>query len=238
MEFLFFRFLIKIFLIILAVLSVSSIKISCDYAAVNYIISECTVRRLEVKEPNETVTSISGTLSSVIDYENITTFKVESSPRLEYLPAGIEKFFPNLRKIEVSETGLKVLTQDNLKSFPKLKSLVVRENQLEYLDTNVFEFNDVIEEIDLSGNKLNHLPANSLRVLKNLRKLDLANNVCINETAHNVKELRNLKTKLSEKCVKSVPINSWSFVFNLLLVLFLAVLFVFLLIFCMKNIVK
>lgn len=196
------------------------------------------MRNLEVTDPNENVTSISGTLSSVINYDNITTFKVDSSPQLEYLPSGIEKFFPNLQEIVINETGLKVLSQNNLKRFPKLKTLVVRENQLEQLDTNVFEFNDGIEEIDLSGNKLNNLPANSFRVLKNLKKLDLTNNVCVNDTAQNPRELRKLKTKLSDSCVRTHPINAWSFTFNLLLVVLLSVLFVFLLIFCIKNIVN
>ena len=231
-------FIIKLFLFNLAVLLVSSVKLNCDYAAVNYIIRECTVRNLKVKHPNVTVTSISGTLSSVIDYNNITTFKVDSSPHLEFFPIGIEKFFPNIEEIEITDTGLKVLTQNDLKRFPKLKTLVAKENQLEHLDTNLFEFNDIIEEIDLSGNKLKHLPANSLRYLKNLKKLDLTDNICVNATAEGPRELRKLKSKLSDNCLRSHPVSAWSFMFNLLLVLLVSVLFVLLLIFCIKRIAK
>lgn len=222
----------------LAVLLVTSFKLNCYYAAINYVISECNVRELEVKHPNETVTGISGTLSSVVNYDNITTFKVDSSPQFEYLPLGIEKFFPNIDKIEITGTGLKILTQDNLKRFPKLKTLVASYNELEYLDTNVFEFNDVIEEIDLSGNKLKHLPSNSFRVLRNLKKLDLMDNVCVNDTAKTPRELRKLKSILSDNCLRLQPINSWSFTLNLLIALLLSVLFLCLLIFCIKSIVK
>lgn len=235
----FFRFfIIGLILLNFEVLRVTSIKINCDYAAINFIISECTVRNLEVKNPYETVRSISGTLSSVINYDNITTFKVVESPQLEYLPSGIEKFFPNVEEIEIFETGLKELSQKDLKSFPKLKTLIVRENQLESLDKNVFQFNDIVEEIDLSGNKLSHLPANSLRILKNLKKLDLSGNVCINATATTPRELRKLKSKLSDQCLRSPPVDKWSFMFTLLLALLLAALFVCLLIFCVKYIVS
>lgn len=214
-----------------------TLRINCDYVEHQSVISECVTYDLEVKYPNETVTSVSGNLPGVIDYERIKTFRVKFSPLLEFLPSGIEKFFPNIEKIRISHSGLTNLTQNNLKNFSNLRILILNNNKLEHLDSDVFEFNNKIEEIDLSENQLKDLRVESLKVLKNLKKLDLSNNACINQTAENQLELKRLKIKLSENCSPSSQTSYFDFLVNIVFFILLAVLFVFLLIFVINCVV-
>lgn len=179
---------------------ISALRVNCEYVAVKNLISTCKTSDLEVNNPNETVTSMSGTLPGVLDYANITSFEIESSPALEFLPRDIQKFFPNLEKIIIFETGLKSITSDNLRNFTKLKSLVLRNNKLSEIDSEIFKFNRKIEEIDLSGNELKHLGQNFLKPLESLKKFDISNNICANETANNPAEIRKLKVRLNENC--------------------------------------
>ncbi|CRL08249.1 CLUMA_CG020885, isoform A [Clunio marinus] len=147
-------------------------------------ISECLVRKLEIKQENDTVTGISGTLSEVIDYDRISKFKVISSPDFKYFPMGIEKFFPNLEEIIISNTGLKTLPTEALRNFHKLRKIHVTYSQLQELEQNVFFFNGDIEEVNLSENNLTRIGVNAFKHLHKLKKLNLMNNFCINETAN------------------------------------------------------
>lgn len=235
---LFFRLFVA-FALLNLISFISALRINCDYVAVKNLISTCKTSDLEVSNPNETVTSMSGTLPGVLDYAKVTSFEIKSSPALEFLPRDIQKFFPNLEKISISNTGLKIITSDNLRNFTKLKSLILRNNKLNELDYELLKFNPNIEEIDLSGNDLKYLGKNILKPLESLKKFDISNNICANETANNPSEIRKLKIKLNENCRHpqndtSAFKSSASFVAVCLMAILLCVL----LIRCLKFIVN
>lgn len=235
-----FRFLMTgIFVMGLSSLApLTSLRIDCDYKVEHSVITECVTKNLEVRTWNESVTIISGNLLGELIYDEIKTFTVNESPLLEFLPTGIEKFFPNLEKIEISDSGLKNLTQNSLKNLTKLRFLILNNNKLEDIDSNPFEFNNKIEKVDLSGNQIKIFQVGSLKVLKHLKKLDLSNNLCINETADNPFELKKLKINIYENCAPSRETNFFDFLFNVGFFCLLAVLFAFLLIFVINCAVK
>lgn len=231
----FFRnIFIATFALHLSTFLTESLKIECSYRLIDYKLAECDTNSLEVKNRNESVTGISGLLSGVVDYGNIKIFKVEASPLLEYFPPGIEKFFPNLEKLVIKQTGLKELTQDDLKNFPKLKSLDVRDNQLEKLNASTFQLNEKIEELNLSGNKLTNLGSDFLKHLKNVTKIDMSGNSCINQTANDEIEMKRLRIKLAENCSGQAGMFGFS---TFLLMCLFAVLFGVLLVSCIKHVV-
>lgn len=210
---------------------ISSLRIDCEYFAIKKLVSICKVSDLAVSSTNETVTGVSGTLPGIVDYANITSLDIDSSPELEFLPSGIEKFFPNLEKIAIVETGLRAITSDDLKEFPKLKSLILRNNKLSEIDSNLFEFNQHVEHIDLSGNELKFIGTNVLKPLANLKKINISNNQCANETASDPSEIKKLKVRLNENCRHpqheiSAFKSSASFVALCLLAILLSVLLV------------
>lgn len=210
---------------------IASISIECDYKLVRLVLSECETSGLEVKNANETVTTISGTLGAIVSYKKIKTFKVNSSPLLQYFPGGLEKFFPNVETLVITQTGLKQLTADDIKIFPNLTTLDLSDNQLEEIDAEAFKFNEKLETINLSGNKLKKADID-FEFLKNLKTINLYNNDCINEAAEDPSGLQKIRTILDENCSKSS--SKHGFFLTFLMVLLAAALFVILLVSCMK----
>lgn len=189
-----------------------------------------------MRDVNDTVTKISGTLGAIVSYKKIKTFKVEASPLLEYFPRGLENFFPNLETLVITQTGLKYFTADDIKVFPNLTSLFLNGNQLEEIYAKTFEFNEKLETIDLSANKLSNVGFNFFKFLKNLKSINLSNNVCINERAQNSDELKKVKIILNENCLKRI--SNYGLYFSIFLLLLATLFFVVLLFTCFKWIIN
>lgn len=212
----------------------SAIKLNCDYKSVHSIVSSCEVSAIEVKSRDEKISGVSGTLPGVLNYGSIKTFKVVDSPKLEFIPSGIEDFFPNLEEFVVSETGLAAVHVDDLKKFPKLKRLDLSYNQLTALTSNLFEFNKNLEEIDLRGNNLTYIGSDLYINLPNLKQMDLTDNACINALAENSIELRKLADKISDSCQERKSMAFISFIGLCLL----ALLFAVILVSCIKAVIN
>lgn len=219
--------------------SAVALRIECDYASYESVVSECITRNLNVTSPDDKVISISGVLMEILVYEKINSFKIESSPNLEYFPKGIEKFFPNIKTLTISQTGLKVLTSDDLKIFPKLKNLIISENKLEELNASLFEFNREIKNVDLSGNNLKHLGVNFLKFAENLNSIDLSSNICVNGSAESPVDFKRLKIKIDESCPPShATINEAKFSVTFLLLILAVIISVLIIFNCIKFIVE
>lgn len=214
-----------------------SVRIDCEYFADTFAISECATSNMKVLNRNETVSSISGTLLGVVDYAKIKSMRIEQSPHLEYFPTGLEKFFPNLEKLVITETGLKILEKEDLEVFPALKTLLINNNQLQRLNSNIFESNSDLENINLSDNKLDHVGADALKSLTKLKHVEMFNNVCINQTAQDDLEMKRLRISLRESCSSSKSIGNVVF-FGFIGIFFLAILFMLVLVNVIKFIVK
>lgn len=212
----------------------SSLRINCVYKKVDLFVSECAATELEVKNACDRVTSVSGTITDVVDYEKIKTLVISASPNLEYFPAGIETFFPNLEEITITQTSLKSLTANNLKNFTGLKKLVLSENILESLNGKLFEFNKEIEEIDLSGNKITHIGDELFEFLPNLKEFDMGENQCFNQTDKNLS--MDLKLKIIKNCSNQIDFLKSSGLFFAFLLF--AILFVFILYSCLKFVIQ
>ena len=216
-----------------------AIRIECDYVLYNSLISECNTRDLTVKFYNETVTSVSGKLMDILVYEEIKSFKIEASPMLQFFPKGIEKFFPNVEKISVTQTGLKTITYNDLKNFPKLKTLILRQNQLKELEASLFELNREIEDVDLSNNKLEHLGVNFLKFAEHLNSIDVTNNICVNGSAKTPVEFKRLKMRFSENCPPSkTTVSAAKFSSSFVLLSFAVIIFALIVFNCIKFIVE
>lgn len=214
----------------------ASIRIDCNYKLVNFVLSECETSGLEVKNVNDTVTSISGTLGAIVSYKKIRTLKIDASPSLEYFPQGIEKFFPNLETLIITQSGLKQINAEDIKVFPNLTTLDLSGNQLEEINAKVFEFNDKIEAVNLSNNKLTNVGFDFLKFLKNLKTINLTNNACINETAVEPSDLKKIKVNLTENCLRRS--SNYGLYFSFFLIILVAGFFLVMLISCIKWIVN
>lgn len=122
-----------------------------------------------------------------------------SEQTLNFIPKGLEKFFPNLEILHVHYSKLKSLTQSDLKQFPQLFDLSFHDNELTTLDSDLLKFNMKVRFINLNDNKLKKIGADFVKPLgRNFEQINIQGNPCIDDVYYpdDIPELVNvLKTK-------------------------------------------
>jgi len=113
---------------------------------------------------------------------------------MEFMPLGLESFFPHLEFIRITSCGLKSLELDDLKPFENLKRLQIDGNFIEKINSDLFKFNPKLTDLNLASNDISLIDPQIFNGLK-LENLDLTGNVCvrkqqksINETIQKIKE--------------------------------------------------
>jgi len=171
--------------------STQSASFECRYiveswAAIGNIYFCFVQNAVNITSLNEAqVDSISGTHLTGYNNDNVEAFQVVRKGQIHYFPRGLNKFFKNLKGIQIYNTELKEVHQSDLKDFPKLMNLNFAANSLEILEENLFEFNPILEDIDLWPNKITHIDPNVFAKLTKLRYLYLNSNTCISMAAVN-----------------------------------------------------
>ena len=80
-------------------------------------------------------------------------------------PSNFEKFFKNLKVIQVFASKLKVITQKDLQPFLELQHIDLSRNDLETLEKEIFKFNVELLVIKISENKLKFIDASAFDTL-------------------------------------------------------------------------
>lgn len=88
----------------------------------------------------------------------------------EELPVSIQRFFPSLKALKVSESKLKMLNR--ISSLTELVVLSLNENELQYLDGDVFSENSKLRSLTLTDNNLLVINGPVLDVPKFLQFVD------------------------------------------------------------------
>jgi len=147
------------------------------------------------------VDSIFGTHLTGYNFENVEAFRVSGQGQIHYFPRGLNKFFKNLRGIDIHSTGLKEIHQSDLKDFPKLMNLHLYSSDLEIIEENLFEFNPNLEYMYWISNKITHIDPKVFVNLIKLKTLQLQSNTCIDMYAHyNPTALQNLIRTAQIQC--------------------------------------
>jgi Leucine-rich repeat (LRR) protein len=157
------------------------------------------VESLVITERNQIITSINGQTKSYYRSQNITGLWFEDQT-MNFMPKGLEKFFPKIERISITRSKLKELTKEDLAPFPMLKNLWIRRNDLETLPSNLFEANPELNHVQFNNEKLKFVGENILSPLKKLKYADFSDNPCINMHAASKKEIPALIAELQDKC--------------------------------------
>ncbi|CAG9810509.1 unnamed protein product [Chironomus riparius] len=161
------------------------------------------------------VDGISGTHLPGYYNDNVEAF-TSTLGQIHYFPRGLNRFFKNLKGLQISSSGLKEVHQSDLKDHTHLKNLFLSFSDLEILEENLFEFNPNLEMISLGDNKITHIHANVLDKLNNLKYLYFEGNPCISVNAINdPSSLKNVIKKTRTQCVNSEYSNLYQKVKNL-----------------------
>ncbi|XP_070497791.1 leucine-rich repeat-containing protein 15-like [Chironomus tepperi] len=103
---------------------------------------------------------------------------------IQYFPRGIDKFFKNIKLIDINKGHIKEIHQADLKVFPKLESLDLCANDIQVIEAGTFDFNINLKVIWLSS-KIVHIESNVFTNLSSLSYLYLRLNPCIDKNAAN-----------------------------------------------------
>lgn len=208
----------EILLLVVAFASVvRSVEITCSFNRV-----QCTVYGIANPEITELV-AVDGNLPEGITYEDIIFFRVEVEGFLAF-PKGLEKYFPNLIEIWMSNSKITYLEPDTFAPWPGLTKLFFGHNKIEFLDRDLFQnnpklwylafygnsirnldgdlfkHNPWVEAVFFQNNRIRNAGADLLSNLEALKVVDFANNLCINEYADTPQGVLNIKDKLLAQC--------------------------------------
>lgn len=194
-----FRFFLAFIVLICEISKVKPIKINCDLNTLENCLEDCyqcTVKKLIVTKPNK-VTVINGFQQDEGSTQNVSNLRIIDQVA-HFFPSDFDRHFPHLSVLKVWSSGLRFMSQIDLKKFPYLTVLSLLGNLLENLDSNLFMFNKRLIKIDFTRNRLKHVGTNLLRPLEALKFADFYDNDCINGGAQNSFDF--LKRNLREKC--------------------------------------
>lgn len=191
-------------ILIILISQVHGFDLQCEFEESQWrktAVKLCETKNVVVTSPDATVTSVNGLTAEFYVNENVRQITI-SEQTLNYIPKGLEKFFPNLEMFHVHYSKLQFLTQADLKSFPQLFDLSFHDNELTTLDSNLLEFNEKVRFINLNDNKLKQIGANFVKPLnRNFEQINMQGNPCINDVYYpdDIEELvQTLKTKCAD----------------------------------------
>lgn len=194
----------KLFILLAVISSTYSIIFQCEYPNAYYgnlgDIIHCNVTSYS-DEGNHVLTAVnkSGWRESNLKVK-VAKFNLFGK-NLDYIPKGLEKFFPNMIAIGVFGGKISKLSGDELNAYENLVSFHLCNTLLEYVPGNLFSNNLRISYIFLNDNKIKYVGSSLLNGLNMLVRVGFARNICIDQSAlFSNAEIVALKKNLLEKC--------------------------------------
>lgn len=133
----------------------------------------CIVNDLVITSPYDTITSVNGN-TDPSDYYSL----IIRNQTVKFVPGNIASFFPQLEELEISNSNLEWIEQENIKELTNLKTLNLEKNKLGILEEGLFDFHTKLETITIRDNKLNFVHEYIVHHLTNLRIFDIENTEC------------------------------------------------------------
>lgn len=119
---------------------------------------------------------------------------------VNFIPLGIEKYFPELVGVAIMSCHLKSIEKTDLKPFDKLIYLHIASNDLETLPNDLFEYHPELRAIQAYNNKIKSVGENIFTRLTNLQYAQFRNNICITTDANISHQIPALIQELKVKC--------------------------------------
>jgi len=174
--------------------SSTSTHIKCIYNdGNNYVKSDslyqCWVRnnpRILTQESAQ-ISSVNGLHEGSRGNDGVLDFHAQSKT-IKFFPKGLEKFFKNLKLIQILACQLQEIHQSDLKVFPNLTYLYLNSNDIEVIEEGLFDFNPKLEYIEFYESKIIHVDPNVLDNLTKLRTFLFPDVSCVKHNIENSKE--------------------------------------------------
>ena len=135
---------------------------------------DCVTTSLDVNAPNDTITSVNGRIEPT-DFSSISS----RNQNARFLPNGIGKFFPKLRRLEISRSRLKMISKKYFQDLPYLIAVEFNRNELTTLEGDFFELVSKLKYINFNHNQLNYVDEDLMTNLEDLKEAWFQNNNCV-----------------------------------------------------------
>lgn len=159
----------------------------------------CQLKELVIDSDNVKVTSVSGRHRAEHSNADVEVLWADQQ-QIKRLPRKLQKFFPNVKALVITNSMLEAIESSDLAPFKKLQSIELQNNEIRSLDGDLFRSNPDVQFISIFSNPLQHVGPNIFDSLRELTEVDLSNCRCINETVSHLAELDQLKYSMSLNC--------------------------------------
>jgi hypothetical protein len=192
-----------------------AVVFDCLYAIEDWVIIEkiygCSVQNLKIEIGDDHLTSVSKSHLKGKKNEDVIALNIENAT-CPFIPKDIDKSFPNLKGLRISQSKLKAIGSDDLKQFPELKVLCLWANLIKTLDGNLLMNTPQIEFVNFGHNYIMHVGPNIFEPLKNLVAVYFEENICINHTKPF--EVNDLKFQLAVQCPPSMEMLETTLIYG------------------------
>lgn len=185
------------FLVFLILITGSTaIDLKCNFILYSVDGYNCKAENTKTEENSREIQEVKGMHLPWKSNENVDTLYFPSADCMTFLPSGVGKYFPNLKKFEVSHGSLKYITQSDFSGLTSLQTIFITKTLLSSIPEDAFNSVTNLETLKLSDNKIRDLKIKTFEKLKNLRKLSLSENL-----------LETLQSKIFESNLKLEEID-------------------------------
>jgi len=194
--------MILMFLFTLNLGTSSAISLNCEYHLVDFGIGEfytCTAT-ISKDAFNENLTTIHGNHTTGKDNGSVLGFRIRNQ-NLKHFVGKVEKFFPNLKGINLDMNSILNVTNAQLIAHKNLEYLSFRDNKITNLDGNLLNDLPNLKQVSFASNNIKHV-GHDLQLPNGGTNcyITFENNPCIDMSAYTFDGVSSLKFNLLAKC--------------------------------------
>lgn len=201
------RFYKFILLLIYIKSTVNSIEINCNYSierSTKFGDKYICFAKLTKLNYNQSVEAVSGEHLDGKSNDDVDGVAFVSNLILNFIPQGLEKFFPELNVLGIIVHNITELKGNEFKNYTKLRNFMIQRGPLERISGNLFEFTPLLSSAGFMFNRIKFMSQNFLSSLKKLSTINFTENECIKDynEANTPEEIEKLVIELQEKCLE------------------------------------
>lgn len=159
----------------------------------------CEAKNVDINSPDQVLTSINGQFVESFQRHNVKGLNIRDQT-VNFMPKGLEKFFPKLKGLYVAGCNLNTIEKADLEHFTQLEELNLYHNNIKKIDSNLFENNLELRHISFWDCKIISIDENTFDNLTKLENLHLFSNKCINKDANGKDNVPRLIAEVKENC--------------------------------------
>jgi BTB/POZ domain len=160
----------------------------------------CNIKNVTITRPRTEIIGVEGVHKAGRSNADVVKVLIVHQSSVEYIPRGLEKFFPNLIYLEMIYCGIKTISRNDLVGLENLESLILGCNPLESLPNDLFADMKKLKNIRFRNSKLTTMSSRLLEPVKDtLEAADFRDNTRINASYFSSNSLFQGTTSTLEK---------------------------------------